>query len=82
MEDARGLSRELPWLAEMQRAVMYRYVLHLDSEEGRRTVRWTFVHPVLEQEEIELPMFGRWYVSRAVTDEGPAAGVLYCTPVV
>jgi hypothetical protein len=49
---------------------MYRYVLHLDSEEGPRTLRWTFTHPVLEQEEIEPPIFGRWYVSRAVTSEG------------
>jgi hypothetical protein len=65
----------------MHLAVIYRYVLHLDSVEGRRTLRWTFVHPVLQNEEIELPTFGRWYVSRAVTEEGPApAGVLYCTP--
>jgi hypothetical protein len=67
-------------IAEMHAALIYRYVLHLDSAEGRRTLRWTFAHPVLEHEEIEIPTFGRWYVSRALTDEGPAAGVLYCTP--
>jgi len=31
---------------------------------------------VLEHEEIELPTFCRWYGSRAVTDEGPASGIL------
>ena len=63
--------------------MIYRYVLHLDSAEGRRTLRWTFAHPVSEHEDIELPTFGRWHVTRAVTDEGAeAAGVLNCTPAV
>jgi hypothetical protein len=75
--------REPPLDCETRLAVIYRYVLHLDCAESRRTLRWMFAHPVLEHEEIELPMFGRWYVSRAVTDEGPtAAGVLYCTPAI
>jgi hypothetical protein len=76
----RSARRERPRIAELQQAVIYRYVLHLDSAEGRRTLRWTFAQPVLAHEEIELPTFGRWYVSRAVTDEGPTHGVLYCTP--
>ena len=74
--DKQGNQRGSPNCAP---AVIYRYVLHLDSAEGRRTLRWTFAHPVLEHEEIELPTFGRWYVSRAVTGEGPASGILYCT---
>jgi hypothetical protein len=61
-------------------AVIYRYVLHLESAEGRRTVRWTFAHAVGETETIELPLFGSWYVVRAVTDDDPGAGVLYCRP--
>jgi hypothetical protein len=69
-------------LAELQLAVIYRYVLHLESAKDHRTLRWTFAHPVVEHDEIDLPMFGRWYVNRAVTNEGPAAGILYCTPVV
>ena len=55
---------------------------HLESATDQRTLRWTFAHPVVEHDEIELPMFGRWYVNRAVTDGGPATGILYCTPVV
>ena len=62
-------------------AVIYRYVLHLESADGRRTVRWTFAHAVGETETIELPLFGSWYVVRAVTDDVPGAGVLYCRPV-
>jgi hypothetical protein len=61
--------------------VIFRYVLHLESAEDHRTLRWTFAHPVVEHDEIELPMFGRWYVKRAVTNESPGAGILYCTPV-
>jgi len=61
-------------------AVIYRYVLHLESAEGRRTVRWTFAHAVGETQTIELPLFGSWYVVRAVTDDDPGAGVLYCRP--
>lgn len=61
--------------------MIYRYVLHLESAKDPRTLRWTFAHPVVEHDEIELPIFGRWYVHRAVTDEAPAAGILYCTPV-
>jgi hypothetical protein len=62
--------------------VIYRYVLHLESASARRTIRWTFAHPVSEGETIELPTFGRWHVARAVTDsEIAGAGVLYCTPL-
>jgi hypothetical protein len=64
----------------MLHAVIYRYVLHLESPEGPRTIRWMFAHPVAEDDEIELPLFGRWHVRRVVTDEG-LAGVLYCIPV-
>jgi hypothetical protein len=60
--------------------VIYRYVLHLESAEGRSTVRWTFAHAVGEAETIELPLFGSWYVVRAVTNDDPGAGVLYCRP--
>jgi hypothetical protein len=67
-------------LTEVLQAVIYRYVLHLESPEGPRTLRWMFAHPVAEHDEIELPLFGRWQVSRVVTDEG-LAGVLYCIPV-
>ena len=63
----------------MHHAVIYRYVLHLESPEGPRTLRWTFAHPVAEHDEIELPLFGRWHVNRVVTDDG-VAGVLYCIP--
>ena len=61
-------------------AVIYRYVLHLESAEGRRTVRWTFAHAVGETETIELPLFGSWTVVRAITDDDPGAGVLYGRP--
>jgi hypothetical protein len=27
-----------------------------------------------------LPLFGSWYVVRAVTNDDPGAGVLYCRP--
>ena len=43
-------------------------------------MRWTFAHAVGESETIELPLFGSWYVVRAVTDDDPGAGVLYCRP--
>ena len=43
-------------------------------------MRWTFARAVGETETIELPLFGSWYVVRAVTDDDPGAGVLYCRP--
>jgi len=39
-------------LAELQLAVIYRYVLHLESAKDHRTLRWTFAHPVVEHDEI------------------------------
>jgi hypothetical protein len=60
--------------------VIYRYVIHLEDGESHRTVRWTFAHPVAEDEVIELPTFGRWHVTQALLDERPGAGVLYCEP--
>lgn len=59
--------------------MIYRYVLHLESSNGRRTIRWTFTHPISECETIEIPTLGRWYVSRVVTEDGSDSGVLYCT---
>jgi hypothetical protein len=62
--------------------MIYRYVLHLESDSARRTIRWMFAHPVAAGEAIELPTFGRWYVARAVSEpETAGSGVLYCTPL-
>jgi hypothetical protein len=60
---------------------IYRYVLHLEGEEAGRTVRWTFAHPIAESHTINLPMFGRSYVTRVVTEDASGAGVAYCTPI-
>ena len=59
--------------------MIYRYVLHLESSNGRRMIRWTYTHPIFESETIEIPTLGRWYVSRVVTEDGYDSGVLYCT---
>lgn len=60
--------------------MIYRYVLHLEEPEARRTVRWTFAHPIFESHVIDLPTLGRWYVSRLVAEDATGAGVAYCTP--
>ncbi|HEY2373203.1 MAG TPA: hypothetical protein VGH82_11685 [Gaiellaceae bacterium] len=44
-------------------------------------MRWTFAHAVGEAQTIELPLFGSWFVVRAITDGDPGAGVLYCRRV-
>jgi hypothetical protein len=62
-------------------AVFYRYLLHLEDGESRRTIRWTFSHAITESQIVELPTFGRWYVARVVTDDAAGAGVVYCTPL-
>jgi hypothetical protein len=60
--------------------VIYRYILHLENGEAPRTLRWTFAHPIAEANVIDLPTFGRWYVTRVVTEDASGAGVAYCTP--
>jgi len=60
--------------------VIYRYVLHLEGEQARRTIRWMFAHPIAESHVIDLPMFGRWCVTRVLTEDASGAGVAYCTP--
>lgn len=62
------------------RGVIYRYVLHLEDTEARRTIRWTFTHPIAESHVVDLPTFGRWYVTRVLTEDANGAGVAYCTP--
>ena len=59
--------------------MIYGYILHLESSNGRRTIRWTFTHSISESEIIEIPTLGRWYVSRVVIEDGSDSGVLYCT---
>ena len=59
--------------------MIFRYVLYLDGE-IRRTIRWTFVHPLSESEVIDLPTFGRWRVARVVREDKGGAGIVYCTP--
>ncbi len=59
--------------------MVFRYVLYLDGE-TRRTIRWTFTHPISESHVIELPTFGRWYVDRVLSQDTGGAGVVYCTP--
>lgn len=61
-------------------SVIYRYVLHLEDTEARRTIRWTFTHPIAESHVVDLPTFGRWYVTRVLTEDANGAGVAYCTP--
>ena len=61
--------------------MIYRYVLHLEADDGRRTIQWTFAHPIAEAHIINLPTFGRWYVSRLISPDTAGAGVAYCTPV-
>jgi hypothetical protein len=60
--------------------MVYRYVLHLEADDGMRTIRWTFTHPISESHVIDLPTFGRWFVARVVTGDASGAGVVYCTP--
>lgn len=60
--------------------MIYRYVLHLEDTEARRTIRWTFTHPIAESHVVDLPTFGRWYVTRVLTEDANGAGVAYCTP--
>jgi hypothetical protein len=60
--------------------VIYRYVLHLEGDDDRRTLRWTFTHPIAESHVIELPTLGRWYVTRVVTGDVGGGAVAYCTP--
>jgi hypothetical protein len=60
--------------------LIYRYVLHLEGNDARRTIRWTFAHPIAESHIINLPTFGRWYVSRLIRQDATGAGVAYCSP--
>lgn len=61
--------------------MIYRYVLHLEPPDGpKRSIRWTFTHPVNENDVIDLPTLGTWQVKRAVSGGTGDAGFLFCEP--
>ena len=61
--------------------MIYRYLLRLEARDGGvKSLRWTFAHPVVENDVVELATLGRWCVERVVTSDEPGAGLLYCKP--
>ncbi len=52
----------------------------LEAGDGVKSIRWTFAHPVFENDVVDLATLGRWYVERVVTSDEPGAGLVYCKP--